>query len=249
MPRFFVSASDVFEVDGTLSIEIKGEDALHITRSLRMRPGEKLTVCDSCGIEYETEIARISGAEEVLLTVLSSKRSDNEPPYKCTVYQSLVKGDRFDTVLQKSTELGACEIVPVITSRCMVKIDKKDSSKKLERWQRIVNEAAKQCGRAVIPVVREPLEFELAVEEAAKTSLPLFCYEGEGTSPLSVIIDETPSPQSVAVMVGPEGGYSVEEADFAEKSGMRSVGLGKRILRTETAPLYVLSCLSLSYEL
>lgn len=247
MPRFFVSTAAADKARGT--IEIVGEDALHITRSLRMRPGEKLTVCDDCGIEYETEICEISGAENVLLSILSSKSSENEPPYKCTVYQSLVKGDRFDTVLQKSTELGATEIVPVMSSRCMVKLDKEDFLKKVERWQKIVSEAAKQCGRAVIPVVREPVSFSEAVMRASECELPLFCYEGEGTRPISEWIDSVSSPATVSVMVGPEGGYSVEEAEEANNGGMKPTGLGKRILRTETAPLYVLSCLSLSYEL
>ena len=247
MPRFFIAGSDAFRENDTFPIV--GEDALHITRSLRMRLGEKLTVCDEGGVEYDTEIYDITGAENVVVKVLSAKKSENEPPYKCTVYQALVKGDRFDTVLQKSVELGAAEIVPVITSRCMVKLEPKDYARKTERWQKIVSEAAKQCGRARIPVVREPVPFEVAVEESAGATLPLFCYEGEGTLPLSRYTSEVREIESAAVMIGPEGGYSSEEALYAKEHGMLMTGLGRRILRTETAPLFVLSCLSLTYEL
>lgn len=249
MPRFFVSKAAVIEDDGQTKITIVGEDAFHITRSLRMRPGEKLTLCDDTGIEYTTEIYDIPDAENVVVRVLSLAKSCNEPPYRCTVYQALVKGDRFDIVLQKSTELGAAVIVPVITSRCMVKIDSGDVKRKTERWQKIAAEAAKQCGRAVIPTVCEPMMFKAAAAEASKTDLPLFCYEGEGTSPISKYLDNTLKPETAAIMIGPEGGYAPEEADLAAKNGMLMTGLGKRILRTETASLYVLSCLSLKYEL
>ena len=131
----------------------------------------------------------------------------------------------------------------------MVKLEPKDYARKTERWQKIVSEAAKQCGRARIPVVREPVPFETAVEESAGATLPLFCYEGEGTLPLSRYTSEVREIESAAVMIGPEGGYSSEEALYAKEHGMLMTGLGRRILRTETAPLFVLSCLSLTYEL
>lgn len=247
MPRFFITESDIKETDGGIYVRITGEDAAHITKALRMRVGEILTVCDMKGIEYETRITETG--ESVFAEVVSSKKSENEPPYKCAVYQSLVKGDRFDTVLQKSTELGASDIIPVITSRCTVKLEKSDYARKTERWQKIVNEASKQCGRAAIPTVHLPLSFRDAVEEAKKSDLSLFCYEGDGTKPLSYYINEEKAPKSVSVMIGPEGGYSVDEAEYASMSGMKMTGLGKRILRTETAPIYVLSCISMSYEL
>ncbi len=249
MPRFFISEADVIEVGGQTKIAIGGDDALHITRSLRMRPGERLTLCDDMGVEYTTEICEIPSAETVFVRVLSSEKSGNEPPYRCTVYQALVKGDRFDTVLQKSTELGASAIVPVVTSRCMVKIDSGDVGRKTERWRKIVAEASKQCGRAVIPTVYEPVTFKEAVKEAACADLPLFCYEGDGTLPISKHLSSTVNPRTASIMIGPEGGYAPEEASLAVESGMLMTGLGKRILRTETASLYVLSCLSLKYEL
>ncbi len=247
MPRFFVSASQIAVTPAGTVISVTGDDAGHITRVLRMKPGEHVTACDENGIEYETVVA--STGQEVLLEVQSSHPSENEPPYRAVVYQALVKGDRFDTVLQKATELGAAEFVPVITSRCTVKLEKSEYRKKVERWQRIVYEAAKQCGRAVIPVVREPMSFRDAVAEAAGCDLPLFCYEADGTRPLPLIFEEAAEMKSAAVMIGPEGGYEPAEAEFAAENGMKMTGLGKRILRTETAAPFVLSCVSCRYEL
>lgn len=247
MPRFFVTASQIAVSETGTVITVTGDDANHITRVLRMKPGERVTACDENGIEYET-VVQTTG-QEVILVSESSHPSENEPPYKAVVYQALVKGDRFDTVLQKATELGAWEFVPVVTSRCTVKLEKSEYRKKVERWQRIVYEAAKQCGRAVIPTVREPMLFKDAVKEAAETDLPLFCYEADGTRPLPQIFDETAEMKTAAVMIGPEGGYEPSEAAYAAESGMMMTGLGKRILRTETAAPFVLSCVSCRYEL
>lgn len=247
MPRFFVTASHITETGTGMCITVTGDDAGHITRVLRMKPGERVTACDECGVEYETVIQSVG--QEVILAVESSHPSENEPPYKAVVYQALVKGDRFDTVLQKATELGAAEFVPVITSRCTVKLEKSEYRKKVERWQRIVYEAAKQCGRAVIPAVREPMTFREAVKEAAACDLPLFCYEADGTRPIPQIFGETAEMKTASVMIGPEGGYEPSEAEFAAENGMKMTGLGKRILRTETAAPFVLSCMCCRYEL
>lgn len=251
MPRFFVPADDVVrDADGVVrTITVRGDDAAHITKVLRMKIGEPVIVCDGNGHDYETVVASVGS--EVLLNVTGEKPCENEPPYRAVVYQSLVRGDRFDTVLQKATELGAYAIVPVLTSRCTVKLDigSADSRKKRERWQRIVYEAAKQCGRGIIPEVREPMKYRDAVEEAARADLALFCYEGEGTSPLPMCLNGVEKPADVSIMIGPEGGYAAEEAAYAARAGMLMAGLGKRILRTETAPSFILSCVSYTYEL
>ncbi|MGN1346234.1 MAG: 16S rRNA (uracil(1498)-N(3))-methyltransferase [Eubacteriales bacterium] len=251
MPRFFVPSDEIdCAADGRSgTIAIRGDDAVHITKVLRMRAGETVTVCDMAGRDFETVL--VSAGNPVVLQIRDVKPSESEPPYRATVYQALVRGDRFDTVLQKATELGACAVVPVLTARCTVKLDpgSADSRKKLERWQRIVYEAAKQCGRGRIPVVREPMKFRDALEEAAHADLPLFCYEGKGTEPLPEWLKTCGAPETVSILIGPEGGYSAEEAEMAAQSGMRMTGLGRRILRTETAPVFVLSCVSCNYEL
>ncbi len=248
MPRFFVRADAVSADEaGQKQISIIGEDAHHLTHVLRVRIGEEITVCDMAGREYVTAV--VSAGDEVLLSVLSEKQADTEPPYTAVVYQALVKGDKMDTVIQKAVETGCSRIVPVRTSRCTVKLDRKDGAKKTERWQRIAYEAAKQCGRGIIPIVEEPMDFRPAVNEAAGMDLPLFCYEGDGTVSLSALTKQTENPGQIAVFIGPEGGFSVDEAAYAESCGMRMTGLGKRILRTETAAVFVLACVSAAYEL
>ena len=250
MPRFFISSGDVRGEDGGRTVTLSGKDALHISRALRMGPGEELTLCDEAGTEYESVI--VSAGAEVVVRIRSEKRTENEPPYGAAVYQALVRGDRFDTVVMKATELGASRIVPVMTSRCTVKLAPGDYRKKQERWQRIAAEAAGQCGRGRIPEVAEPVRFADALAEAAQADLPLFCYEGgEGTptQPLTAYFKDRPQPLSVSVFVGPEGGFEPSEAEQAVRCGMKPAGLGKRILRTETAAAFVLAALSCRYEL
>ena len=247
MPRFFVDASDVFMEGDDRLIRITGEDAHHITHVLRTRIGEALTACDNGGTVYRTELAK--AGEEVLLRVLEASAADTEPPYIATVYQALVKGDKMETVIQKAVETGASVIVPVATSRAVVKLDEKDARKKTERWQKIAHEAAKQCGRGIVPKVEMPMTYKDAIRKAAEADLPLFCYEGEGTVPLTRICRNTDKPATIALFIGPEGGFADKEVSSAQTAGMQLCGLGKRILRTETAAIFVLSCLSAEYEL
>lgn len=246
MPRFFIAESDLETSPSGTVVTIRGDDAAHISRVLRMKPGERVTVCDPAGREYDTTVRQTGSS--VILDVLSSRMSENEPPYRAVVYQALAKGDRFDTVLQKATELGAAEFVPVISARCTVKLDPSEYARKTERWQRIVLEAAKQCGRAAVPIVRFPSLYNEALASAAQAELPLFCYEGGG-APLPVLTAACAHPGTVSVMIGPEGGWEKEEADLAAAAGMKLTGLGSRILRTETAAPFVLACLSYQYEL
>ncbi len=243
MPRFFIQSAGISEGRAVIT----GEDAGHITRALRMKPGEHVTLCDEAGVEYET-VLLLTG-ERVECEILSAKPSGNEPPYRAVVYQALVKGDRFETVLMKATELGAARIVPVASARCTVRLEAKEYAKKRERWQRIAAEAAKQCGRARIPEVTDPVPFTAAITEAARADLPLFCYEAEGTEPLPVHLSPEKIPGTVSVVIGPEGGFEEAEADEARALGMKMTGLGRRILRTETAAPAVLACLSCRYEM
>ena len=247
MPRFFISPDAVSEKDGKLCAVITGDDAHHISRSLRMRVGEALTVCDGCGKDYLCTVAELSDSA-VLLDVNDSSISTAEPPYKITVYQALVKGDKFDTVIQKSVECGATEITPLVTSRCTVKLSESDTEKKRVRWQRIATEAAKQCGRGVIPTVEPSVSFTSIAKIAERHDLVLFCYEN-GTHLLRSALEEYgKTPASVAVIIGPEGGFSEEEAALAKESGAVTVSLGRRILRTESAAPFVLACLSFALE-
>lgn len=249
MPRFFVRQERI--ING--SISIIGEDAHHIARSLRMAAGDEITVCDMQGNEYNCKISSFDEDREVIADILSQKKSENEPKIFITLYQALPKGDKLDTIIQKAVECGASKIVPFQSERCVVKIKNDAEDKKKERRQRISAEAAKQCGRSVIPEVSSSISFNEAVNQAKNSDLILFCYEGDGTLPLGNILksefSDNGSPQSVSIFIGSEGGFSIKEAEFAKDNGAVMVGLGKRILRTETASGFILACLVCYTEL
>jgi len=247
MPRFFVTASQIgIRDDGSKTVLIFGDDASHITKSLRMREGEALTVCDMARREYDCTV--LSTGEEVLLCVVGERECDTEPPYRATLYQALCKGDKFDTVVQKAVECGVFRIVPFISEHCVVRLTKKDCEKKIVRWQRIAAEAAKQCGRGIIPEVLPLMTFGEAVCDAATADIPLFCYEAEDNVSLPEAL-KGKSADSLSLVIGSEGGFSVREAEEARAAGLVSVSLGKRILRTETASSFVLAAVSYELEL
>ena len=230
MPKFFVEPS---KVDGT-SIIIDTEDVGHITRVLRMSEGEKITVCDSCGVDYEAEISEIS-KNSIICKILSSQKSDTEPAVKVTLYQALPKASKMEYIIQKTTELGVSSVVPVIMSRCVSKInDKKDGMKKAERWRKIAESAAKQSGRGIIPFVEEPITFDEAVKRLCNTELAFAPYECEEINTVKSVLREKPFKEA-AFIIGPEGGFDPAEADKLKNAGIKTVTLGKRILRTETA--------------
>lgn len=249
MPRFFVTVSQIgIKDDGTKTVMITGDDAQHITRSLRMKAGDSLTVCDMASVEYDCLIASVG--ESVICEVINETPSFSEPPYKAVLYQALIKGDKFDTVVQKAVECGVSVIVPVLTDRCVVRLTKAECAKKCARWQRIADEAAKQCGRGVLVKVEGMMTFKEALADAARADISLFCYEGEEENSLKAALTRSgETPATVSLIIGPEGGFSVSEAEAARDSGLVCVGLGKRILRTETASSFVLSCLSYQFEL
>ncbi len=249
MPRFFITSAQTGVTDGgKKTVIILGDDASHITKSLRMKEGDGLVVCDMAGVEYDCVITSVG--ESVSADVISERKSDSEPPYKAVLYQALIKGDKFDTVVQKAVECGVSKIVPVLTERCVVRLTKQECEKKRARWQRIADEAAKQCGRGALVEVCPMMTFREAVAAAAEADLSLFCYEAEnGTTLKSALKEHDRIPDTVSFMIGSEGGFSVSEAETAKNAGMTPVGLGKRILRTETASGFVLSCLAYEYEL
>ena len=250
MPRFFVQAHQISEGVVTLL----GDDAHHISRSLRMAAGERITVCDMQKYEYECELTEFL-PDRVLAKVLSTSKSDTEPPYHAHVFQALPKGDKLDSVIQKAVECGAAELTTFESERCVVRVKDGAEDKKVERRRRIALEAAKQSGRGILPTVHPTVSFAQAVKQAAQADIPLFCYEGDGTCPLPEALRQRLAELSadreptVSLVIGSEGGFSLQEAEQACKSGMIPVGLGKRILRTETAATFVLACLVYEMEL
>ncbi len=249
MPRFFVGQDAILGDE----ILLTGENAHHIARSLRMAANDPLTVCDGQGTEYDCRILSFLEDREVRARILSRKEQGNEPPCRIRLFQALPKGDKLETVIQKAVECGAAQIIPFESERCVVRMKPEAEGRKTERRCRIAEEAAKQCGRSLVPTVLPTVSFEEALRLAAESEICLFCYEGEGTVPLGQILRQNRSLLergcSLSVMVGSEGGFSNAEAEAAKKAGMYAVGLGRRILRTETAPVFVLSCLCLATEL
>lgn len=243
MPRFFVENESIL----CDRIVICGEDAKHISLSLRARVGEKLTVCDGLGTDYECEISDIT-KNEVNLSVLEKKKSIAEPSVEFTLYQALVKSDKFDFIVQKCTELGVSRIVPVCTDRCVSKPDEDSLSKKVVRWNKIAKEAAMQSGRGVIPVVENAVSFDEALSEMKRADMPFLCYEAGERLSLDVIYEKCGARQNVktaAFLIGPEGGISEKEAEKAIEKGIFLASLGPRILRAETAPLCAVSAVML----
>ena len=244
MPRFFIDKS---QTDNS-SLYVEGDDARHIARSLRMAVGDEITVSDGEGTEYLCRLSRIRD-DRCDAQIIKSSPSPSESPVKITLFMAYPKGDKLETVIQKAVELGACRIVPFESSRCIKRPKADKAQEKTARLQRIAEEAAKQCGRGILPRVELPVDFRKALGMANESELRLFCYEGEGTESLRAVLSEKSEAESISVMVGSEGGFSAEEAALAKERGMRSVNLGPRILRCETAPDYVLSAISYEFEL
>lgn len=245
MPRFFVPSAQITETELTLL----GTDAHHIARALRMAVGEHITVSDMHRGSLECELTRITDTE-VTARILSRTVDTVEPPFGATLYQAIPKGDKMGEIVEKAVECGVTRIVPVLTERCVSRPDGKALEGKRARWQKIAESAAKQSGRGVIPEIAPMFSFAQAVEEIKGAALPLFCYEGEGTRPLAQVLRENqPSGKEVRFLIGSEGGFSTAEAEQAIAAGLIPVGLGKRILRTETAAAFVLACLVYETEL
>ncbi len=211
------------------------EDASHITKVLRMTIGDEVIVFDGSGYEYRARLESIN-QKECIAVILDKTESEAEPQIKVSVFQGIPKSGKMETIIQKVVELGACEIIPVEMARCVVRLDGKGRVEKTKRWNKICVEAAKQCGRSVIPKVLEPVAYENALEMMKKLDLSLMPYEvlgHEGKRGLKELLKGFDG-KTVGVIIGPEGGFSGEEAELAKKSGIHTIGLGKRILRTET---------------
>ncbi len=240
MQRFFVNTRDIDQNEIVLS----GNNAKHISFSLRMAPGEVIAVCDGQGNDCICEIERIT-SDSVYARVTERRRNEAEPPYRATLYQAPAKGEKMDYIIQKAVEFGVYRIVPFESSRCIAKLREGAADKKVSRWQRIAEEAAKQCGRGLIPRVAEPVSFKQAIEMAKDEGVCFMCYESEEQRS----IGEIERAEQYSFFIGPEGGFSPAEVDLAENAGVIPVSLGRRILRCESASGFVLACLSYKNEL
>lgn len=234
MPKFFVDAAQISDGVVTLS----GSDAEHL-KVLRVREGEELSVC-AAGQDYRCAVDYASGGA-YRLRVLSSEPCQSEPNVMVTVFAGLPKGDKTETIIQKAVELGAESVCFFLSSRCVARPDAKAMKGKLERWQKIAEAAAMQSYRGKIPEVRWLPDFHSMLKVAAGFELRAFLWEDARELSLRGLMEQTSEFRSAALITGPEGGFSPEEAAQAERAGILPVTLGKRILRCETAPLTALT--------
>lgn len=243
MYRFFIEAGQVCDH----VLHITGEDVNHIRNVLRMRPGEQIEAVDEDRTAYLCRISQIL-PDEILADVLETEEADTELQNKITLYMGLPKGDKMELIIQKAVELGVSRIVPVSMKRSIVKLDAKKAKARVARWQAIAQAAAKQSKRSIIPEVGEIVPLSAALEEAKALDVLLLPYENAlDIRYTKDVIREIRPGQSVGVFIGPEGGFDRREVEAAEENGAKLLTLGKRILRTETAAISMLSILM--YEL
>ncbi len=224
MSRFFVPRDAVQDN----IIVIKGDDLNHIKNVLRKKPGDKIVCFDPAGFEYETELVSY-GNTQAVLKVIASAQKQTEPAIRIVLAQALPRSSKMDDIVQKATELGASEIIPVITERTVAK------GSRTERWNRISKESAEQSGRAIVPAVRDTVSFDELLRTAEGFDLKILPWECEESRTLKSVLSEKSELSSILLLIGPEGGFSPSEASKASEKGFMTVSLGKRILRTQTA--------------
>lgn len=244
MHHFFTDPSQVRDD----KIFIEGTDVNHIKNVLRMRPKEQVQISDQSGWNYLCELEAFE-EEQARFRILETQRSQNELKSRLYLFQGLPKSDKMELIIQKAVELGVYEVIPVATHRAVVKLDEKKAAKKIARWNAIAEGAAKQSGRDVIPTVKNVMTLGEALAYAADLDLLLMPYEDEeGMEKTRRVINGIRQGQSVGIFIGPEGGFEEAEVQKAQEKGAVPITLGRRILRTETAGLAVLSILMYHLE-
>lgn len=247
MYQFFVDQAQIDVMNKTVTIT--GADVNHIKNVLRMKVGEELAVSNGQdGKEYRCAIRKFHDAA-VECELRFVKEDGVELPSKIYLFQGLPKADKLELIIQKSVELGVYQVIPVETKRSVVKLDEKKAKTKTARWQQISEAAAKQSKRGIIPEVKEPVSFKKALELAKDADVKLIPYElAEGMEKTRSLIEGIRPGQSVAIFIGPEGGFDEAEIQAAQEAGIEPITLGRRILRTETAPLAILAWLGYRLE-
>jgi len=237
MQRYFVQRDQIKEN----RIIIVGDDVHHIKRVMRFRKGTNIICADGKGNDYLTEIVELT-KEAVICKIISITPSKGETKRELVLAQALPKGDKWEWILQKGTELGVTSFYPFFSARTLVKIHPEKLEKKLKRWQRIVKEAAEQAHRGVLPVIHPPLRWDSLLSLVQKQSNVLIAYE-KGGRPIRACLEERQEQTSAWLIIGPEGGFAPDEIEAAKNAGAVPVTLGPRILRTETASIVGLTCI------
>ncbi|MBD1371145.1 16S rRNA (uracil(1498)-N(3))-methyltransferase [Hazenella sp. IB182357] len=238
MQRYFVAEHAVIENEQ--KIFISGDDYHHIKNVMRAQIGDSIICTKGLGNDYYCEIMAIN-QDDIETQIIEKTPSQGEPLTKVTIAQSLPKGDKLEWILQKCTELGATTFIPFTSKRTIVKIDERKQAKKHDRWMRIVKEAAEQAHRGLIPTVTTPYTWDQLLSEMDQYDEVWICYEKGGESLVTSV--KNVSGNHILLIVGPEGGFVVEEIEAAREAGAIPISLGTRILRTETASIMALSCI------
>lgn len=247
MHHFFVEVDKIDEVNNEISIS--GSDKNHILNVLRIEENEEISISNGVDEkEYRCDIKEIL-EDEIILNIRFIKEAGVELPNKIYLFQGLPKNDKMELIIQKCTELGIAEIIPVQMSRCVVKLDKKKSDSKIKRWQAIADSAAKQSQRNIIPRIQEVISYKQAIKYAKDMEVRLVPYELAGNMQATRdIINAIECGQRIAIFIGPEGGFSKEEIQLALDEEFTPITLGRRILRTETAGLATLAMIVYATE-
>lgn len=245
MYHFFVEPDAI--IDKTITIT--GKDVNHIKNVLRMKPGEEISVSTTdSSSEYRCLVRELSD-DFVTCELIFIKEEGNELPSKVYLFQGLPKADKMELIIQKAVELGAYEIIPVEMKRCVVKLDDKKASSKIARWQGISEAAAKQSKRTIIPTVTMPMTFKEAVKKASEMDNKWVPYEmADGMPHTRELVKNLIPGKSIAIFIGPEGGFEQAEIEMAREAGFEIITLGKRILRTETAGMVALSLIMMELD-
>jgi 16S rRNA (uracil1498-N3)-methyltransferase len=238
MRRFFARPEDI----GERQLRLRGDEAAHLVRVLRLGPGAQVVAFDGHGHEYVTLVERLE-AEDVVCRIVDHAALPPPPVVSITLGQGLPKAEKFAWVIQKTTELGVAEIAPLITDRVIPHISQPHTAGKVGRWEKLAREACKQSGRAMVPRLWPPTPLEAFYASCQRAELKLVLWEGADARPLRTALAASGQVTSVAVVVGPEGGLTAQEVAGGEAYGFLAVGLGKRVLRTETAGVVAVALL------
>lgn len=229
-------------------IELTGTDVNHIKNVLRFKEGDELLISSGDNVDYSCHIQKL-GEDKIIAAIDSKDEVGKELPSKVYLFQGLPKGDKMEFIIQKMTELGVHSIIPVAMKRSVVKLDSKKADSKVKRWNAIAESAAKQSKRSIIPEVTKVMTFREALKTASDIDVKLLPYEcADGMAKTKNIIEDLQGGTSVAIFIGPEGGFDIEELELAKESGWEVITLGKRILRTETAGMMLMSVLMYHFE-
>ncbi len=247
MQRYFVNPE---QMDNN-TVTISGSDVHHIIRVMRFREGQSIVVSNGQGRDVIARIDQLSEADDVITATIErdvEPFEQRELPVRVSIAQSLPKSDKMDWIIQKGTELGAFQFVPFVSGRTIVRLNDKKEKQRIERWHKIAKEAAEQSHRSILPRIGSVLNWDQLLKIRSRFDLAVIAYENEQAVTLYEAISDFTAGSSIIMVIGPEGGFSREEVEQAVAAGFQPVSLGKRILRTETAALYGLSCLSYHYE-